>query len=140
MKTSAIFAACLMTTGMWMAPHNVEAHEMTVQEAASDSVYDAVDKLAQFPGGEEALMAYLEKNLTYPEQMRQQGKSGRVMVSFVITRKGKIEDVRIRKTPDEGFNETVIQLIQGMPKWKPAKVKGKKVSSRWTVPILFRLP
>lgn len=129
-----------MTACLWMAPHGVEAHEVTMLEAASDSVYDVVDELAQFPGGEKALLAYLEGNITYPEQMRQQGKSGRVMVSFVITRKGKIEDIRIRKTPDEGFNETVIRLVQGMPKWKPAKVKGKKVSSRWTLPILFRLP
>lgn len=129
-----------MVAGMWMNPHRVEAHEVAMLEAKADSVYDAVDELAQFPGGEAGLIAYLEKNITYPDQMRQQGKSGRVMVSFVITRKGKIEDVSIRKTPDEGFNETVIQLIQGMPKWKPARVKGKKVSSRWTVPIQFRLP
>lgn len=138
MKAKAILSACLFAAGLWGTPQCAEAHEASVMTEQNDSVYGVVDQLAKFPGGDEAMWVYIQKHLTYPQEMLRQGKSGRVMVSFVITKKGQIGDVEIKKTPDDGFNETVIQLIQGMPKWKPAKVKGKKVSSRMTLPIMFR--
>lgn len=61
-------------------------------------------------------------------------------MSFVVTKKGKVTDVHVVKSPDEGFNEEVVRVIESMPKWKPARVKGKKVACRMNLPILFRLP
>ena len=139
MKKSMILWACLLGAGMSVAPQGAMAHEVGMVAEQAAPVYDVVDELATFSGGDEAMWTYIQKNLKYPEEMLRQGKSGRVFVTFVISKKGKIEDVFIKKTPDEGFNETVIQLIKGMPKWKPAKVKGKKVASRMTLPIMFNL-
>lgn len=132
--------ACLFVTGMLLAPHCAVAVETSVMAEKADSVYGVVDELAHFPGGDEALMSFLTMNLHYPEAMRQQGKSGRVFVTFEISKKGKIRNPRIIKTPDEGFNEEVIRFMKSMPKWKPAKVKGKKVTSRMILPLMFRLP
>ncbi len=139
MKAKAILTASLFAAGLLGTPQCVEAHETSVMAEQPDSVYEVVDELAKFPGGDEAMWVYIQKHLTYPEEMLQQRKSGRVFVSFVVTKKGTIRDVTIKKTPDEGFNETVIQIIKGMPKWKPAKVKGKKVSFRMALPIMFNL-
>ena len=72
--------------------------------------------------------------------MLKEKKSGRVMAEFVVSKKGKISDVSIKKTPDEGFNEEVIRVLTAMPKLKPAVKDGKKVSSGMTLPIMFRLP
>lgn len=132
-------AACLFVTGMLLAPHRAVAAVTNVMAEKVDSVYGVVDELAHFPGGDEALRRFVAENLHYPEAMRQQGKSGRVFVTIEISKKGKITNPRIIKTPDEGFNEEVIRFVKSMPKWKPAKVKGKKVASRMILPLMFRL-
>lgn len=139
MKTRMLFIACLLGAGMILAPRQTMAAERSEMTAVADSVYAVVDELAKFPGGEVAQAKFIAENLRYPEAMRQQGKSGRVFVTFEISKKGKIMNPRITKTPDEGFNDAVLQLIKAMPKWKPAKYHGKKVAMRMTLPIMFRL-
>ena len=111
MKASTILSACLMLASLLLAPLRAEAHESALMAEKSDSVYMVVD-----------------------------GKSGKLFVSFVVTKKGKVTDVHVVKSPDEGFNEEVVRVIESMPKWKPARVKGKKVACRMNLPILFRLP
>lgn len=140
MKASTILSACLMLASLLLAPLRVEAHESALMAEKSDSVYMVVDELPTFPGGEEKCMHYIAQNLHYPAEMRLQGKSGKLFVSFVVTKKGKVTDVHVVKSPDEGFNEEVVRVIESMPKWKPARVKGKKVACRMNLPILFRLP
>lgn len=140
MKASTILSACLMLASLLLAPLRAEAHESALMAEKSDSVYMVVDELPTFPGGDEKCMHYIVQNLHYPAGMRLQGKSGRLFVSFVVTKKGKVTDVHVVKSPDEGFNEEVVRVIESMPKWKPARVKGKKVACRMNLPILFRLP
>ena len=133
-------ASCLMLASLLLAPLRAEAHESALMAEKSDSVYMVVDELPTFPGGDEKCMHYIAQNLHYPAEMRLQGKSGKLFVSFVVTKKGKVTDVHVVKSPDEGFNEEVVRVIESMPKWKPARVKGKKVACRMNLPILFRLP
>ena len=125
MKASTILSACLMLASLLLAPLRAEAHESALMAEKSDSVYMVVDELPTFPGGDEKCMHYIAQNLHYPAEMRLQGKSGKLFVSFVVTKKGKV---------------TVVRVIESMPKWKPARVKGKKVACRMNLPILFRLP
>lgn len=140
MKASTILSACLMLASLLLAPLRAEAHESALMAEKSDSVYMVVDELPTFPGGDEKLMHYIAQNLRYPAEMRSQEKSGKLFVSFVVTKKGKVTDVKVVKSPDEGFNEEVVRVVESLPKWKPARVRGKKVACRMNLPILFRLP
>ena len=140
MKVRIILLVCLFLAGLFFAPRCAEAHETGRLPENSDGVYLVVDELPTSPGADEKCMHYIAQNLHYPAGMRLQGKSGRLFVSFVVTKKGKVTDVHVIKSPDEGFNEEVVRVIESMPKWKPARVKGKKVACRMNLPILFSLP
>ena len=140
MKKKCVLLFCVFFLSIMCFCIQAEAHCTCKEVAKADSVYSVVDELPQFPGGDVALMTYLSQNLRYPDAMLKEKKSGRVMAYFVVSKKGKISDVSIKKTPDEGFNEEVIRVLTAMPKWKPAVKDGKKVSSGMTLPIMFRLP
>lgn len=140
MKKKSIVLSCILAFCMMGLCIQAEARTVCLEASKADSVYSVVDELPQFPGGQEALMGYLAKNLRYPDAMLKQRKSGRVFAEFVVTKKGKISEVNIKKTVDEGFNEEVIRVLSAMPKWKPAIKEGKKVSFRMNLPIMFCLP
>lgn len=140
MRRKSILLLCIFALNIMCFCIQAEARTTCLEAAKSDSVYSVVDELPQFPGGDAALMKFLSTNLRYPDAMLKQRKSGRVFAEFVVTKKGKISEVNIKKTTDEGFNEEVIRVLSAMPKWKPAVKDGKKVSSRMNLPIMFRLP
>ena len=114
MKVRIILPVCLFLAGLFFAPRCAEAHETVMMTEKSDSVYLVVDELPTFPGGDEKLMHYIAQNLRYPAEMRSQEKSGKLFVSFVVTKKGKVTDVKVVKSHEE-----VVRVIESMPKWNP---------------------
>lgn len=139
MKTRMLFVAGLLGAGVILGPRQAMAAERNEMTAVADSVYDVVDEVAHFKGGDAAMWEYVAKTMRYPEAMRKQGKSGRVFVTFEVSKKGVIQNPVIKQTPDEGFNEEVLRVVKSMPKWIPAKYHGKKVAMRITLPVMFRL-
>lgn len=95
--------------------------------------------MPEFPGGEVALMKYLQKNLRYPEYEREQGIQGKVYVSFTVAEDGTVEDIKIIRGVETApnFNAEVIRVMQGMPKWKPGTREGKATRVKYNLPITF---
>ncbi len=104
-------------------------------------IYDVVDEQAEFPGGKEALMEYLKKNLKYPESAKENGLEGKCYLQFIVSEHGYTSNVKIRKgvTDCPECDQEAIRLVKGMPKWKPGKINGKSVNSIYTLPIVFKL-
>ncbi len=90
-----------------------------------------------FPGGEIALRKYVATNVKYPEKAQKEGKTGKVFVSFVIDRKGKVGNVTVAKGIDPLLDAEAVRVVAGMPKWQPGKNKEKVVKVQYTVPIIF---
>lgn len=107
--------------------------------STSSDIMDVAEVNPEFPGGIDKMYAYLSNNLRYPSYLRERRVSGTVFVSFVINNKGDINQVEILKTPDDGFNEEVIRVINKMPRWNPGIQAGKPVSVRFRMPIKFTL-
>ena len=63
-------------------------------------VFDVVEEMPQFPGGNSALFEYLSKNIKYPVVAEENGVQGRVVVTFVVERDGSITDVKVVKSVD----------------------------------------
>ena len=57
--------------------------------------------MPEFTGGMQALMAFLSKNIHYPQLAQELGVQGRVMVSFEVNKVGGIENVRVVKSASE---------------------------------------
>ena len=102
-------------------------------------VYQIVEEMPQYPGGENALMDYVSKNVVYPKEAQEKGISGRVFVSFIVEKDGSVNEVKVMRGIGGGCDEESVRVIKAMPKWKPGKMKGKPVRVSYMMPITFRL-
>ena len=102
-------------------------------------VFDVVEEMPSFPGGNAALMSYLSSNTKYPVVAQENGVQGRVIVSFVVERDGSISDVKVARSVDPSLDREAQRVVKSMPKWKPGKQNGSAVRVKYTVPVVFRL-
>jgi TonB family protein len=104
-----------------------------------NGVYQIVEEMPQYPGGENALMDYVSKNVVYPKEAQEKGISGRVFVSFIVEKDGSVSNVDVKRGIGGGCDDEAVRVIKAMPKWKPGKMKGKPVRVSYMMPITFRL-
>ena len=102
-------------------------------------VFDVVEEMPSFPGGQGALMQYLASNIKYPVVAQENGVQGRVIVSFVVERDGSISDVRVARSVDPSLDREAQRVVKSMPRWSPGKQNGSTVRVKYTVPVVFRL-
>jgi periplasmic protein TonB len=103
-------------------------------------VYIQPETMPEYPGGNNALSAYIQTNMVYPQQAIDDSKEGTVKVSFVVDEKGNIIDPVVTGNKlGDGIDQEAINVIRRMPKWKPGTVKGKNVKTRLDVPIVFQV-
>ncbi len=98
-----------------------------------------VDNPPQYPGGEQAMMKFLQTNLKYPEAARKAGKQGTVYISFTVTSKGEITDVKVKKPLEPILDEEAIRVVSMMPDWIPGETDGKPVNVQMVLPVGFKL-
>jgi TonB family protein len=97
------------------------------------------EQQASFPGGESALIKYLESHLRYPPEAAKNSIQGRAVLSFKIEADGSLSEIKVLRDPGGGCGAEAVRLVQSMPKWVPASVGGKAVATRFTLPVTFRL-
>lgn len=102
-------------------------------------VFDVVEEMPSFPGGQSALMQYLASNIKYPVVAQENGVQGRVIVSFVVERDGSISDVKVARSVDPSLDREAQRVVKSMPRWSPGKQNGSTVRVKYTVPVVFRL-
>ena len=104
-----------------------------------NGVYQIVEEMPQFPGGEKALMEYIAKNLTYPQEARDKGVEGRVFIGMVIEKDGSVSNVKVLRGISQECDAEAVRVISSLPKWKPGKMKGEPVQVSYQIPINFKL-
>jgi TonB family C-terminal domain len=109
------------------------------KKAANDKVYDKVEVMPEYPGGEQAMMKFVATNVKYPQAALDKNISGRVMVQFVVEKDGSVTDVKTVKGIGGGCDEEAVRVVKAMPKWKPGMEKGKTVRVQYLLPITFKL-
>ena len=102
-------------------------------------VFDVVEEMPSFPGGNAALMSYLNSNTKYPVVAQENGVQGRVIISFVVERDGSISDVKVARSVDPSLDREAQRVVKSMPRWSPGKQNGSTVRVKYTVPVVFRL-
>ncbi len=99
----------------------------------------SVQEQAKFPGGEAALFKFISDNLEYPEEARNNNVTGTVGVKFVIDKQGNVTDVEVVRSVDPYLDREAVRVIKMMPRWKPAKQRGKPVKVILILPVRFVL-
>lgn len=108
-------------------------------EPEEQTIFEVVENMPDFPGGQAALMQYLAKNIKYPTIAQENGTQGRVIVQFVVNKDGSIVDANVVRSVDPYLDKEALRVINTMPKWKPGMQRGKPVRVKFTVPVMFRL-
>ena len=92
-----------------------------------------------FPGGIDSLRTYISNSMVYPEQARKEGIQGRVLVQFIIEKDGSVSTPVILKEAHPSLDAEALRIVSGMPKWTPARQRGKPVRVKFTIPVNFKL-
>lgn len=104
-----------------------------------DKVYQVVEVMPEFPGGQNELLKYLARNIKYPEESVKNKEEGRVSLTFIVNKDGSISDVKVVRNATPALDAEAIRIVKSMPNWTPGKEKGKDVRVAYTVPVTFRL-
>jgi protein TonB len=95
------------------------------------------EQMPEFIGGDNALMAFLKKNIKYPAKALKANIQGVVMINFVVHTDGSIRKAKVTKGIGGGCDEEALRVIKKMPKWKPGRQGGNNVPVYFDVPINF---
>lgn len=109
------------------------------EEPEEEAPFMVVEKMPEFPGGQAALMQYLQKNIKYPAVCRENNIQGRVLIQFIVNRDGTIVEPEVVKSVNPYLDKEALRVISGMPKWTPGEQRGKPVRVKFTVPVNFKL-
>ena len=118
---------------------SIETFENTGNAEVFIPKVEVVEESASFPGGIQEMMNFIKNNLKYPQQARETGTQGKVFVSFVVEKDGSLTDVKVLRDIGSGCGEEAVRVVKSMPKWKPAKQRGKPVRMQFNLPVAFTL-
>jgi len=105
-----------------------------------DLPFIKVEKESEYPGGIQAWIRFLQKNLRVPDEAINNGIKGRIVVQFIVDREGNVSDVHAISGPEEGgLRQEAERVIRKSGKWTPAIQNGNKVKSYKSQPIVIEL-
>lgn len=93
----------------------------------------------QFPGGEAALINFLNANIKYPPKAAQDKIEGKVIVQFMVKKTGKIDDVKVLRSVRKDLDNEAVRVVKMMPDFIPAKQNGEVTDMLYTIPVSFKL-
>jgi len=144
-------AVLLLVTTLWSLPGwaqlaSSQAIDTSVPKTSVNSaapataepvVLDYAEQMPAFPGGAAALHQFLAAHITYPPEAFKAGRSGSVVVQFVVDEQGRTRDVEAVRTSDPEFDAAAKHVVLVMPWWMPGVDNGQPVRVRCTLPIIF---
>ncbi len=117
----------------------VKTTKTTKEADASNKVYEVVEQMPSFPGGDAAMMKYLAENIKYPVSAQKAKEQGRVVVQFIVEKDGAVTGVKTVRSVTPVLDAEAVRVIKAMPKWTPGRQGGQPVRVKYNVPVSFRL-
>jgi protein TonB len=112
---------------------------ITSAPIVENKIFQVVEQMPEFPGGEEALMKFIQNNINYPDMERENDIQGRVVVGFVVNEDGSLSDISVKKGVSSGIDKEAVRVVKKLPNFKPGKQQGKAVRVSYVLPIMFKL-
>ncbi|MBD5226403.1 MAG: TonB family protein [Bacteroidales bacterium] len=108
-------------------------------EPVKEAIFEAVEQMPQFPGGEAELLKYIASHIKYPTMAAENNIQGRVVVKFVVTKTGQVGDVVVVRGKDPDLDKEAVRVVKTLPDFIPGKMNGQAVAVWYTLPINFKL-
>ena len=124
----------------------VDIQEYVRQEVVEEEVEDdtipfvTVEQKPTFNGKDANEFAkWVNSKLVYPEVAKENGVEGRVILQFTIGKDGRLQDVKVLRTPDESLAQEAVRVVSSSPKWEPGRQRDRAVKVSYTFPVIYRL-
>ena len=108
--------------------------------AEKEKVYEVVEQMPVFPGGDAELFKYLSQHIQYPADCIDECIQGRVIVNAVIKKDGTVGDVKVKRGKHPSLDAEAVRVIKALPKFKPGMMNGHAVNVYYLIPVNFKLP
>lgn len=117
-----------------------EVTTVSYADENKEHAYQVVEVQPEFPGGTNALMAFMRDNMKYPDECRKNNIQGKAYVRFVVAKDGAIRDVEVVKSAgNDLLDAEAMRVVKAMPAWIPGKQGGENVNVYFTLPVIYRL-
>ncbi len=120
--------------------------EIVQQVAVEEEVIEeeppflVAETMPSFQGGDlNAFRNWVQSKVRYPAIAQENGISGRVVLTFVIEKDGRLTNIQVLQTPDRSLSEEAVRVLQQSPKWSPGKQRNQPVRVKYTLPVDFRI-
>ncbi|MCM1110610.1 MAG: energy transducer TonB [Clostridium sp.] len=135
-------AAMLFSGGAVLQAQNPVRVTLTGTSSASSSsevyVSESVDIPPSFPGGDAAMMRFINAERRYPREAYERAVEGRVLCSFVVEPSGELSNIELVRGVERSLNEEALRIVSQMPDWEPGLLRGSAVRVYCIIPIPFR--
>jgi len=113
--------------------------KQAVTQEEDTKVFDVIEQMPQFPGGDGELLKYISSNLKYPSIAAENGVQGKVILRFVVSKTGSVDRVEVVKSLDPACDKEAMRVVKTLPKFIPGKQNGVNVAVWYTLPVTYRL-
>ncbi len=117
----------------------VVVEKKTPVEEKKEEIFKSVEQMPTFSGGDAALMKYLSSHINYPAMAQENGVQGRVVVQFVVTKTGKVGEVKVVRSVDKDLDREAVRVCKSLPNFVPGRQNGQPVNVWYTLPVTFKL-
>lgn len=105
-----------------------------------DQPFLIAETMPSFQGGDlNTFRAWVQQNVRFPQIALENGIQGRVVLSFVIEKDGRLTNIQVLQTPDRSLSEEAVRVLSKSPKWTPGKQRNQVVRVKYTLPVDFRV-
>ena len=107
----------------------------------TEEVFKSAAHMPSFPGGDAALMKYLNDHMIYPTELKEEPIQGKVIVQFVVKKDGTIGEVKVSRGVHPLLDKEAIRLVLNLPSFSPGRnALGEPVDVWYTLPVTFKVP
>ena len=110
------------------------------EEVEEDQPFLRAETMPSFQGGDlNTFRNWVQQNVKFPQIALENGIQGRVTLTFVIEKDGRLTNIQVLQTPDRSLSEEAIRVLNKSPKWSPGKQRNQTVRVKYTLPVDFRV-
>jgi len=117
----------------------ITVKEVVKSPSSDNNIYSIVDVDPTYNGGQKAYVKFLNKNIKYPRLAQELGTEGKVFISFIVEKNGRLTNIKVERGIGNGCDEEAKRVIEMMPNWNPGKLENRKVRVKHNLFVPFKL-
>lgn len=116
--------------------HYIQEFSVEIIEAYES---ESVDVPPMFPGGQNALLRYINSARRYPADAYNKGIQGKVLCAFVVQPDGSVTHINVLRSVDPSLDREAVRVLSTMPNWRAGRIGNESVPVYYILPVQFRL-